>query len=378
MKILQLGKFFPANGGVEKVMVSLQEGISKKGFCCDMLCTNAKPGEPTRTIVVNDRASIFCVKAIAKKYATMISPQMITRLRSICNNYDIIHVHHPDPMAAVALMLSGYKGHVILHWHSDILKQKHLLKLYRPIQNWLIRRADVIVGTTPVYVEQSPDLAHARNKCIAIPLGINAVKPNMALADEIRKRYNGKKIIFGLGRLVHYKGFRYLVDAARYLPEDYVVLIGGSGELHDELQKQIDDSELKDRVFLLGRISDEELPGYFGACDLFCLSSIQKTEAFALVQVEAFSCGKPVVATRIPGSGVSWVDADGESGLTVPIEDSKALADAIARILSSDKLYKKLSEGAFNRFNSMFRLEDEIQSCLNLYYKIIGVEQDEH
>lgn len=86
----------------------------------------------------------------------MLSPAMIFRLRKINKEYDIIHIHHPDPMACLALFLSGYKGPVVLHWHSDILKQKMLLKLYSPLQNWLLRRAKVIVGTTPVYVQESP------------------------------------------------------------------------------------------------------------------------------------------------------------------------------------------------------------------------------
>ena len=74
---------------------------------------------------------------------------------------------------------------------------------------------------------------------------------------------------------------------------------------------------LRGKVKLLGHVSDEELPSYYGACDVFCLSSVQKTEAFGIVQIEAMSCGKPVVATKIPHSGVSWVNAHEESGINV-------------------------------------------------------------
>ena len=94
---------------------------------------------------LNEHAKLICCHTLFKLAATMISPAMIWKLRKMRKQYDVIHVHHPDPMACLALFCSGFKGKVVLHWHSDILKQKLLLKFYQPLQNWLIRRADVIV-----------------------------------------------------------------------------------------------------------------------------------------------------------------------------------------------------------------------------------------
>lgn len=105
---------------------------------------------------MNSYARLLECHSWGKAAATMIAPSMITVLRKVCPSYDIVHVHHPDPMAALALALSGYKGKVVLHWHSDIQKQKYLLRLYRPLQDWLLRRADLIVGTSPVYLDESP------------------------------------------------------------------------------------------------------------------------------------------------------------------------------------------------------------------------------
>lgn len=200
----------------------------------------------------------------------MLSPAMIFRLRKIRKEYDIIHIHHPDPMACLALFLSGYKGPVVLHWHSDILKQKMLLRLYTPLQNWLLRRAKVIVGTTPVYVKESPFLENIQRKVTSIPIGIDEMKPIPERVAQIKERYAGKKIIFSLGRLVEYKGYEYLIQAARRLTDDYVILIGGRGPLQEYLQALIDELGVADRVKLLGFIEDDDLPDYFGACDLFC------------------------------------------------------------------------------------------------------------
>lgn len=116
-----------------------------------------------------------------------------------------------------------------------------LLRLYTPLQNWLLRRAKVIVGTTPVYVKESPFLENIQRKVTSIPIGIDEMKPIPERVAQIKERYAGKKIIFSLGRLVEYKGYEYLIQAARRLTDDYVILIGGRGPLQEYLQALIDD-----------------------------------------------------------------------------------------------------------------------------------------
>lgn len=368
IRVLQLGKFYPVGGGVEKVMYDLMEGLSGMGVHCDMLCA-ACEGE-SRTLRLNSCAELMCCHTWVKLAATMISPSMILKLRKICGRYDIIHVHHPDPMACLALFCSGYKGKVVLHWHSDILKQKTLLKLYAPLQNWLIKRADLIMGTTPVYISESPFLKDVQHKSVCLPIGVDRMIPAAEAVREIENRYAGKKIVFSLGRLVPYKGYRYLVGAARYLDDSYVVLIGGTGELKEELQAEIDGLGLQQRVKLLGHISDSDLPAYYGACKVFCLSSVQKTEAFAIVQIEAMSCGKPVVATDIPQSGVPWVNANGVSGINVEPENAEALADAIRAVVDDSEAYAVFSENAARRYEEIFTKNDMIKRCLNFYCEL--------
>lgn len=370
MKVLQIGKFYPIRGGVEKVMFDMMMGLSQEHVYCDMLCAAAEQQQPG-TILLNEYARVLCVPTRVKLAATMISPAMVFQLRKIQSEYDVIHIHHPDPMACLALFLSGYKGPVVLHWHSDILKQKTLLKLYRPLQNWLLRKARFIVGTTPVYVRESPFLQKVQCKVTSIPIGISEVKPGQERVADIRAKYAGKKIIFSLGRLVEYKGYEYLIKAARRLNDDCVVLIGGKGPLKEHLQNLIDEQGVADRVKLIGFIGDKELPDYFGACDLFCLSSIWKTEAFAIVQLEAMACGKPVVATNIPESGVSWVNRNGVSGLNVDPQNADALAEAIITILSDEQLYRRLSEGARQRYETLFTKKLMTENCLAMYQALL-------
>lgn len=349
-------------------MYDLMMGLSERGVDCDMLCALSEGG--SQVMDINGHARLIGCHAWLKAYATMLSPAMILSLRRRCKEYDIIHVHHPDPMACLALLLSGYKGKVVLHWHADIEKQKVLLKFYMPLQKWLLKRADVIVGTTPVYTAESPFLTGVQSKVKCLPIGIEPVSACLERTEELLIRYSGKKIIFSLGRLVEYKGYRYLIEAARYLEDDYVVLIGGEGALKEELQNEIVTSGVGEKVKLLGRIPDEELPAYYRACTLFCLSSIQKTEAFGIVQIEAMSCGKPVVATRIPHSGVAWVNEHGVSGLNVMPRDAKALADAIRTIADDGQAYRKFAAGAEQRYRRLFTKERMIENVQEIYDKL--------
>ena len=273
MKVLQLGKFSPIRGGVEKVEWSLTEGLSAQGVPCDMLCASFDGAKETQVIPMNEHGRVIVVPTWLQAAGTMIAPKMIGWLRKHAAEYDIIHVHHPDPMAALALRLSGYKGRVILHWHSDILSQRFFLFFYRPLQNWLIRRAERIVGTTPVYVRESPHLAHAQDKCTAVPIGIDPLQPDPERVSAIRQRFEDKKLILSIGRLIPYKGYPYLIEAMALLPDDYHLVIGGTGPLREQLEQLIQDKNLQERITLTGYIDDADLPAWFGACDCFVLTS---------------------------------------------------------------------------------------------------------
>lgn len=347
-------------------MYDLMTGLSSEGIKCDMLCAAGDEDEVGDKLL-NDYAMLMCERSLAKIKATMMSPAMIRRMRELRDDYDIVHIHHPDPMACLALYASGFKGMVVLHWHSDIIKQKKLLRLYRPLQDWLINRADVIIGTSPVYLKSSPWLKDVQQKTVCLPIGVLPQEVDEKGAAVIREKYKGKKIIFSLGRLVPYKGFKYLVDSARYLDDSYVILIGGKGPLKESLTAQIRSYGLEDKVKLLGFLTDEAVAAYFGACDLFCMSSVYATEAFGIVQIEAMSAGKPVVATRIPGSGVSWVNAHKESGINVEPKDSEALAKAFRHILEDEDTYDAYSEQAYLRYRNMFTRSKMIEKCIGIY-----------
>ena len=364
MKVLQLGKFYPIRGGVEKVMEMLTEGLSARGMDCDMLCASFDGKKELQVIPLNEHGRIIVVPTLLKAAGTMIAPKMIGWLRKHKDDYDIIHIHHPDPMAALTLRLSGFHGRVILHWHSDILSQRFFLFFYKPLQNWLIRRAEKIVGTTPVYVRESPHLQHAQDKCTYVPIGIDGLLPDPKRIGELRTQFPGQKLILSIGRLIPYKGYPYLIDAMALLPEHYRLVIGGTGPLREQLEAQIQQLNLQNRISLIGYVPDADLPSWFGACDCFVLTSTMKTEAFGIVQIEAMSCHKPVVATRIPQSGVSWVNEDGVSGRNVTPGKPEEYAAAIQEVTENAA---KFGESAYLRFLNCFTREQMILKIKELY-----------
>jgi rhamnosyl/mannosyltransferase len=367
MKILQLGKAYPPInlGGVETTIQLITEGLHANKVYCDVLGVNDK--------IVSDvnehkYGKIYREALLVKAFSTLFSLSLIYRLWKIHKNYDIIHVHHPDPMSALALWFVNPNSKIVLHWHSDILRQKRLLKFYLPIQNWLLNKSDLIIATTLNYANGSKHLKPFLNKTQIIPIGIDEkkLKIDNYKVEQILNRYKGQKLILAIGRMSYYKGYEYLFNSLKYLNNNYRLLIVGVNHCDFKFNEMIPEKYLN-KIDFLGRISDLDRNCFLAACDLFVLSSVYKTEAFAIVQVEAMAFSKPVVSTEIPESGVQWVNMSNESGLTVPIKDSLAIANAISSILENPKLYEKLSKGAFNRFKSEFTQDIMVNRLIDLY-----------
>ncbi|MFK3710742.1 glycosyltransferase [Leclercia adecarboxylata] len=330
MRILEISKLYPPFwGGIETVVYDISTVLNQEGYAVDVLCVSEKNNSSKEVI---DNVNVYRCANLVHLASTYISFEFIKFWQKIRNNYDVIHIHLPNPLALLAFLLFKPRkdSKIIVHWHSDIVKQKYLKIPFIPLQNYLLSRCYKIIATSHVYAEASEDLQKYLNKIEVIPIGIDEEK--MVATPEavahIKQRYAGKFVIFSLGRHVYYKGFEYLIEAARYLDENHIILIGGQGELTQELEAKIKEYKLQDRVKMLGRISATELPAYFNAADVFCLPSVERSEAYGVVQLEAMACGTPVISTDIPGSGVAWVNKHDVTGLVVPVKNAQALAES--------------------------------------------------
>ena len=368
MKILQLGKYFsPEVGGMENFVVDLTEKLSQK-LKCDVLCFNSK----NKTVIENRKNyKVIKIANFGELSSIAISPTMVYWLKKIGNKYDIIHLHLPNPIANLAYFLTRPNSKLVLHWHSDIVRQKKLLFFYQPLQNWLLKKAEAIIATSPNYLENSKYLSQYKNKCLVIPLGLNPhrLTSNKTRVRDLKKEYPKKPIIFSAGRFVYYKGYQYLIEAIKKI--DAYLLIAGSGPLKNKLRKQIKTLGLEKKVFLLGKVQSEDLGNYYRACDIFCLPSIHKSEAFGLVQLEAMYFGKPIISTDIKESGVKWVNQNNLTGILVPPKNSQALAEAINKLIKNPKLKKRFGDNGKRRLEEKFRIERVVNEILKLYNEII-------
>lgn len=380
MKVLQMGKYYPPSiGGIETVMFDITEGLSLKGVSCDVLCSNdvnVTKYEKSALGYNITRAASF-----GKLASTSISPALIKESFKQLHNYDVIHIHLPDPMANLAVYLVRPEAKIVLHWHSDIIKQKQLLKVYAPLLNWLVKRANVIIATSLNYAESSFWLQKYSFKTKIVPIGIKdplVESDSFSQADRlpkenvfsIKKSINDK-IVFSLGRMSYYKGFGDLIEAAKFLPKNYKIVIGGTGELLQEYILKVKNHGLTDQVELIGKIEQSKLWDCYRACDVFCLPSVQRSEAFGVVLPEAMAFSKPILATNIIGSGTSWVNKHNFSGINVDPGNPSQLAEAIKLILSSEELIKKYSIGARSRFEDEFTRDKMVDKIIKVYSEII-------
>jgi len=171
--------------------------------------------------------------------------------------------------------------------------------------------------------------------------------------------------------MTYYKGFDVLIEAAAALPEDCVVLIGGDGPLLEQFRAMVVARGLADKVHLLGHVPDHELESHFEACDIFCMSSTVRAEAYGVAMLEAMMMGKPAVASDIAGSGVPWVNRHGETGLNVPAGDAAALAGALRRLVDDEPLRRRMGTEARKRYEDHFTAATMSAHVLELYASLM-------
>jgi glycosyltransferase involved in cell wall biosynthesis len=362
--VLHLGKFYPPHvGGIESHLQTL--------------CTELSKSMSVRVLVANDarrmRESLIDGVVIArhgswvKLAGAPICPSMVTALRR--TQADLVHVHLPNPGAVLAVLASGYKGSLIATWHSDVVRQRRLAKLFGPVQQHFLRRCDAIITTSRRYAESSRELAPFRAKCRVVPYGLQPGRYRSVRSAEvkaIREKY-GAPIVLAVGRLVYYKGFEHLIRAMKQISAR--LLIVGDGPLRGSLQQLASALGIANKVVFLGEMQAEEITPYYHSCELFVLPSIARSEAFGIVQLEAMACGKPVINTDID-SGTPFVSIDGVTGLTVQPNNSDVLAKAIDALLHNEELRNKYGQAARHRVQTEFHLSKMVARTLDIYAQV--------
>lgn len=304
--------------------------------------------------------------------STSIIPGLVAFLKE--DRWDIIHIHHPNPMAAVAVLLARPHARLVLTYHSDIVRQRITGSLFGPVLARLLRRSDRIHVASRELEASSPILRSFHDRTSVIPFGIREERL-LPLDGDARTEarafgeWGAGRLILFVGRIVYYKGLEYLLRAMRLV--DARLLVIGDGDLLKTSERLTARLGLEQRVRFLGEVPDATVSAAFAACDLFVLPSTARSEAFGLVLLEAMAFGKPIVSTALD-TGVSYVNRDGETGIVVPPADVNALAEAIRKILGDDSLRARLGREARRRFESEFRIETAAERMFELYLSVMS------
>lgn len=372
--IVHWGKYYPPDmGGIESVTSSVARGAVGAGHAVTVVCFRKgdESGEAQADGVSVLRAPIDFIKAsqpLGLRYLWWVLREG--------RQARLIHLHAPNLLAALAAVLLGKGPKLVVHWHSDVVDKGLLGRLVKPLEMGMLRRADRVVCTSHAYADASIPLQPFAAKISVVPIGVAdaAVSPSGdsdGLSQALATRLAGRRLILAVGRLVPYKGFWVLIEAAERLSPEAVVVIVGTGPLQADLEARIIEAGVSDKVILAGRQSDTALRTLFQRAELFCLPSVERSEAFGVVLVEAMSHGLPIVATQIVGSGVPWVNEHGVSGLNVPVGDAAALARACNDILASGTLRARLAQGARERFENEFTEQVSTDRMLAVYRSLL-------
>ncbi len=362
LKVLEVNKaYYPHIGGIETLVKQYSEELGEFGADVrTLVCRDDKGG--TVKEVVNG-VPVIRAGSFGTYFSCPLSLHFIREFRRMAKKADVVHINVPFPLADAALLLSGFKGRVVVSWHSDIVKQKKLLMFYKPFLKYLLNRADAIMIATIGHLNGSDFLKDYWEKCCILPYGIEVadylkIQRKPVLTERLTDK-NAVKVFF-TGRLVYYKGVDVLLKAFAKV-KNCELFIAGTGELENSLKTCAESRGLAEKVHFLGFLSDEELRQAYADCDIFVLPSVVKSEAFGIVQLEAMVYGKPVINTNLP-SGVPHVSIDGETGLTVPPSDVKALAKAINRLAEDKELREELGRNAAERVREKFSEKKIIRS----------------
>lgn len=375
MRVTFVNKYYwpPHLGGVEHHLAMLASGLA------------ARPGVSAEAIVANEgkltvreRIDGVDVLRVGRTFAyasTPVAPGMPAAIRAAAASPqcpDIFHLMCPYPWGETSWLVSGAPGPAVLTYQSDIVRQRFLGALYRPVLSRVLDRVDRIIVGSPPMIENSAMLAPYAAKCRVVPLAIEterfAPAPRTLARAAALRAGHARPIVLFVGRLIYYKGVDVLVRAMKDVDAD-LVLVGG-GPLESELRALALSLGIADRVTFLAPVADAELAAWYRAADVFCLPSVARSEAYGLVQLESHASGTPVVSTDLP-TGVPWVNRDGETGLVVPPGDVPALAAALNTLLTDDVLRARTGAYARERALATFGVPAMVDGTLAVYDELL-------
>lgn len=379
MRVLHIGKYYaPQRGGIERHTQDLCEWLVGEGIGVAALVHQPPGTWRSARETLNGVALTRVACPIAPLYAP-ISPTFPLQLSRALDELqpDVLHLHLPNPSCFSALTSPRARALPwVVHWHADVSpdvpdwRLRAAYRVYRPFEQAVLRRAHSIIATSQAYLDASSALAAWHEKTWIIPLGIDEIPTNSAPAPTWPDAESLR--LLAVGRLSHYKGFEFLIAALSRAPQASLVLIG-DGEEASRLREMAARHQVQDRVSFVAQIDDAGLQAAYAAADLFVMPSLDRSEAFGIVLLEAMRAGLPVIASAIRGSGVGSVVQHEATGLLVAPGEVDGLVGAIERLRTNEALRTTFGLEGQQRWQQQFTLQRSAQAVLDLYQAATAV-----
>lgn len=276
--------------------------------------------------------------------STPIVPSWVGHVRRI--EADVVHLHLPNPAAETAFLAARVGTPLVVSLYAEPVRYPFLAQVRRPLEERILARSTRIVVSSSILAETVPALRHHLDRVVVVPFGVDPPQD-----QDPAPPFSGRPTVLFLGRLVWYKGVALLVEAMIGLDADLVV--AGDGPERPRLERLAASLGLRRRVRFLGEVSDAQRSAWYRRADVFVLPSVCRAETFGIAMLEAMAAGTPVVSTEV-GTGTSWVNQAGETGLVVPPRDAAALRTAVGRLLDDDELRRAMGEAAARRARERF------------------------
>lgn len=371
LRILMVNKYYPPHvGGIEFHVRDLAEGLVAAGHQVRVIVSN---NERRYSEDLINGVEVIRLPRLLEKASTPVCSKLGPVLSHEAKKADIVHFHFPYPWAEFEWVgqLASKSTPYVVTYHSDIVRQKGALAAYAPFLNKFLNRSRLIMASSPQLIQYSPWLAPRADKCRQVNFGLPveeiAQNPEAtARASQLRQQYapDGKPLVLFVGRLVYYKGVEVLAKAIPEVDAHFVAI--GKGPERKTLETVQRLEKLGERVHLIDYVDRDELIAWLHVADALTLPSVEASEAFGLVQIEAHAAGTPVVSSRLK-TGVPYANLDGVTGLTFPPRDAHALVGALNALLFDDELRRRLGEQAQERALAEFGLEQMIENVVCVY-----------
>jgi rhamnosyl/mannosyltransferase len=364
LKVLHVFKtYLPDNfKGIERVIWSIAEATARKGVEASVLAVSPNP-QPKPFRIANHL--VYQAKRNVAVASTDISAEFVWKLRELSRETDVVHYHFPWPMMDAASLFADEGSASLVTYHSDVVKQQTLLKLYRPLMRRFLGDVGRIVATSPNYLATSPVLRDFADKTSVIPIGIERAASQPPAETVVRWRQQlGTGFFLFIGAPRYYKGLPFLIEAARMAPGARVVLVGV------EAKDLAGDGGIPPNVTALGEVDDADKEALLDLAQAFVLPSHLRSEAFGVVLAEAARASLPMITCEI-GTGTTYVNRHNETGLVVPPEDPTALAHAMGE-LSGTQLAEPFGRNARRRFEELFTDERMADLYIEEYRQLLA------